>query len=151
LQLNHPAYVKYRAKEIELEISIAMAHHSGLSVYFYCTSNHVVEVYSSLALRAPISYGINAIVMVAEFKFLASVVIFCGVAAEVAICTRTSVYRAFSVYLWQLVTPNTSAQAVKPRSGRRMTLWTKSRVLAGNELEKSKKGLLALASERRAA
>ena len=92
-----------------------MGHHPGLSVYFYCASNPLVSVYSSLALRAPVPYGINAIVMVAEFQSLASAVIFCGVAAEVAICTRTSVYRAFSVYLWQLVTPNTSAQAMKPR------------------------------------
>jgi hypothetical protein len=48
--------------------------------------------------------------MVAEFKSLASAVIFYGVTAKAAICTRTSVRRAFFVGLWWLVTPNMSVR-----------------------------------------
>jgi hypothetical protein len=109
LQLKHPAYVKYRATEGKLAISIALVHHPGLSVYFYCASNHLVQVYSSMAIRGADAYAVKALVMVAEFKSLACVDIFCDNAAKAAIYNRSRVSRAFSVFLWWLVIPNTSA------------------------------------------
>ena len=52
--------------------------------------------------------------MVAESKSLVGVVIFCGIAAKGAIYTRASVYRAFSMCVWWLVIPNTSARNGPP-------------------------------------
>jgi hypothetical protein len=79
-------------------------------VYFHCASNHLVQVYSSLAPRGADAYAVKALAMVAEFKSLGGVVIFFGIAAKGAIYTRASVYRAFSMCLWWLVIPNTSVQ-----------------------------------------
>ena len=83
-----------------------MARHPGLFVYFYCASNHVVQVYPSLALRVrgADACAIKALVMVAEFKFITGVTFFCGVASKVAIYYGTSIYSAFSAYLWRRVT-----------------------------------------------
>lgn len=82
-----------------------MAHHSSLPVYFHCTSNPLVQVYSSLALRVPgaDACAIDTFVMVAESKFLADGVGFCGIVAKMAIYHGDNTSRAFSVCLWRAI------------------------------------------------